>query len=164
MGRRVLKPFTASLLGLGLIVATVTMLGALTYRRNNDYRSELAIWQATLAQAPHNPRVHLSLGIALAHQGRDADAIAHFRQALKLGSRNVQVYNNLGIALAALGNTTEAIEQFEQALKLDAKDPEIHYNFADVLIQVGRLDEAVAHYRRALEITPNDSQDLQQPR
>ena len=158
MGRGVLKRLAASLLGLGLIIATVSVLGALTYRRNNDYRSELAIWQATLAQAPQNPRVHLNLGVALTHQGRDADAVAHLRQALKLGSRYVHLYNNLGIALAALGNTAEAIEQFEQALKLDAKDPEIHYNFADALIQVGRLDEAVAHYRRALEITPNDSQ------
>lgn len=157
IGRRVFPPRVASWLGLGLIIASVVVLGALTYRRNNDYRSELAIWQATLAQAPHNPRVHLSLAVALTQQGRDVDAIAHLRQALKLGSRYVQIYNNLGIALAAMGNTAEAIEQFEQALKLDAKDPEIHYNFADVLIQVGRLDEAITHYRRALEITPNDS-------
>jgi len=157
MDRGVFPPLAVSLLGFGLIVAIVSVLAALTYRRNNDYRSELAIWQATLTQAPHNPRVHLSLGVALAHQGRDADAVAHFRQALKLDSRNVTAYHNLGSALAALGKTSDAIEQFEQALKLDAKDPEIHYNFAEVLIQAGRLDEAIAHYRRALEITPNDS-------
>ena len=155
-GRGVFQPSTASLLGLGLIVAAVSVLGALTYRRNHDYRSEVAIWQVTLAQAPYNPRVHISLGNALVHQGRNADAIVHFQQALKLDRGNVMAYNNLGSALAALGRDADAVAYFQQALKLDRQNVTAYNNLGSRWAALGNGAEAIEQFQQALKLDAHD--------
>ena len=65
-------------------VLAVSVFGVMTQHRNQDYRSELAIWQDTVRKRPANPRAHNNLGVALAQQGRLDDAFAHFSEALRL--------------------------------------------------------------------------------
>ena len=45
-------------------------LGFLTVQRNQDYRSQIAIWGDTVAKRPQNPRAQYSLGTVLAQVGR----------------------------------------------------------------------------------------------
>jgi tetratricopeptide (TPR) repeat protein len=132
-------------------------LGALTVRRNHDYRSEQRIWEDSLTWQPHTSRGHYNLGVALAKiPDRLSDAIAHYDEALRLKPDFPEANNNLANALKKIpGRLTDAIAHYEAALRLGSVYAETHYNLANALTQVpGRLPAAIAHYDEALRLKP----------
>jgi tetratricopeptide (TPR) repeat protein len=132
-------------------------LGALTVRRNHDYRSEQRIWEDSLTWQPHTSRGHYNLGVALAKiPDRLSDAIAHYDEALRLKPDFPEAHNNLANALKKIpGRLTDAIAHYEAALRLGSVYAETHYNLANALTQVpGRLPAAIAHYDEALRLKP----------
>ena len=64
--RGVVAARTATAVGGCLVLAASVTLGYVTYQRNKDYQSEIALWQDTVNQRPNNCRAHDSLGNALA--------------------------------------------------------------------------------------------------
>src|SRR5215472_4657957 len=80
-----------------LLAVGVTALGARTVARNEEYRSEVSIWQTVVERWPINPRAYHTLGISLADAGRTSEAIAQYEAALRLKPDYAQAHNNLGI-------------------------------------------------------------------
>ena len=138
------------------VLATVLLaLGNATIARNSDYRTSLAIWQATVGTSPNSPDAHANLGVALADLGRNGEAIQHYHQALRLGPGSPLVHTNLGNALAALGRTEEAIQQHQEALRLKPGYAEAHTNLGATLAGLGKTEEAIEHYTEALRLKPD---------
>lgn len=77
-------------------------LGTATAVRNLDYRSEVALWQATAARSPDKARVWNNLGYAHQQAGEPGAAAAAYRRALALEPHHVQARFNLQ-ALDAAG-------------------------------------------------------------
>jgi len=141
-----------------LFLALALGLGALTAARNEVYRSELGIWNETIARRPASMLAHFNLGSALSKMpGRLADAAVEYREALRLDPDYAEAHNNLGFALAQMpGRLPDAVAQFEAALRLNPKSPGAHINLGNALSEMpGRLDEAVAHYEAALRLEPD---------
>jgi hypothetical protein len=92
--RRWLVPAAAAL-ALGLV--------ALTTRRNLEYRSEVTLWQATVREAPANPRAQNNLGIAYELAGRLVEARIAYTRALILEPRYAAARANLGRITPAPG-------------------------------------------------------------
>jgi tetratricopeptide (TPR) repeat protein len=133
-------------------------LGALTVRRNEDYRSELAIWSDNVAKCPDNPWAHLNKGRALLATGPLSAAKEEFETSLRLKPDLAQAYNNLGVILDRQGaRTTEALEDYRRAAELAPNLTDAHYNLAISLHRMGRLDEAIQQYREVVKATPYDS-------
>ena len=84
-------------------VVLAIALAFLTVRRNQDYRSELAIWDDTVAKCPRNPRAHHNLGLALSRIGKIQEAIGHYEQALRIQPDSPEAHCNLGNALELTG-------------------------------------------------------------
>jgi protein O-mannosyl-transferase len=133
-------------------------LGMLTVRRNEDYRSELAIWSDTVAKRPNNARAHNSLGVAWSKlPGRLNEAIAEYETAVRLQPDDAEAHNNLGVALSHLpGRRNDAAAQFEAALRLQPDYAEAHNNLGLVWSRMpGRLNDAIAQYEAALRLQPD---------
>ena len=128
-----------------------------TVQRNVTYHSHLALWSDTVAKLPSNPRAHNHLANALANLGRDAEALPHFREAVRLAPHDSKWHFNLGTALSQAGQLDEAARHFEEALRLDPKNAEAHNNYGPVLLRLGRRDEAMRHYREALRLEPDNA-------
>jgi Flp pilus assembly protein TadD len=141
-------------LEVGLAVAVVAMLGAATIRRNQDYRSDLAMWTDTVARRPDNPRAHNNLGIALDRLGRTGEAIPHFAEAVRLKANYVEARVNLADALARQGRNKEAIAQYSQALRFTPDSASARHNLGVVLYREGLIDRAIAEYSEALRLRP----------
>ncbi|MGA2140588.1 MAG: tetratricopeptide repeat protein, partial [Verrucomicrobiia bacterium] len=95
------------------VVAVLAVgLGVLTVQRNQDYRSEIAIWGDTVAKWPQNARAHNNLGNALKQAGKIEEAIAHYEQALRIKPDYAEAPYNLGIALGQVGKNEEAIAHY----------------------------------------------------
>jgi tetratricopeptide (TPR) repeat protein len=145
------------LLGRRSVVICLAMavgLGALTARRNEDYRSELAIWRDNVAKTSDNPWAHLNLGKALLATGSWAEAREQLETAVRIEPRLGEAYNNLGVILDKEGRMKEAMEDYRQAAQLTPGLTDAHYNLAIGLHRLGRLDEAIEQYEEVVKATP----------
>ena len=59
-----------------------TLFAATSVLRQLDYRSEIALWESSVALAPWNARGHNNLGYAYQLAGRTEDARREYRAAL----------------------------------------------------------------------------------
>ena len=64
------------------IVATLVVFAAASIVRQLDYRSEIALWESSVALAPWNARGHNNLGYAYQVAGRPEDARREYQAAL----------------------------------------------------------------------------------
>ncbi|HEY7308960.1 MAG TPA: tetratricopeptide repeat protein, partial [Gemmataceae bacterium] len=98
---------------------------------------------------------HNNLGLTLHEKGQLDEAIAEYREAIRLNKDYAEAHNNLGLALTDKGQLDEAIVAFREAIRLKKDFPEAHYSFGVVLGIKGRLDEAIAEYREAIRLKNN---------
>ncbi|HVU35570.1 MAG TPA: tetratricopeptide repeat protein [Opitutaceae bacterium] len=137
--------------------ALAVAAGALTFQRNEVYRSDLALWRDTVAKVPDNARARYSLGIAFTERGRYAEAVEQGKEALRVDTRGAyrskafMVQNKLGHDLVMLGKTDEAVPHFEAALRQDPIYGIAHLNLARALVSLNRYPEAIRHYEAALQ-------------
>ena len=85
--------------GRAALLALACWMGLLSHRRNDDWRSELALWQATVQASPAKPRAWVNLGWALQQAGDLPGARHAYACALSLDPGHAQA----AINLAALG-------------------------------------------------------------
>ena len=133
-------------------------LGFITFQRNRDYQSNLALWTDTVAKCPTNPRAHNNLGLILADlPGKAPEAIAHYEAALRLQPDYPSAHNNLGVVLTKLpGRSAEAIKHYEAALRSKPAYAEAHNNLGLELAEnPERLVDAIAHFEAALRCNPD---------
>ena len=132
-------------------------MGLVSAKRNQDFSSELAIWNDTVAKKPENPLAHLNLGNAWSSiPGRTESAIAEYEETLRLKPDYVQAHNNLGVLLAATpGRMQDAIGHYEEALRLAPGYAEAHYNLGNALDALGRTPDAIAQFQEAVRLKPD---------
>jgi tetratricopeptide (TPR) repeat protein len=145
LGRRRVAVFLAAAVGLGVLTA----------RRNEDYRTEVSIWNDTVAKCPENARAHNNLGWDLLEAGQLPAAMAQCERALRIQPDYAEAHNNLGIALRQAGKIEDAIGHYEHALRVRPDFAEAHYNLGIALEQVGKIEDAIGHYEQALRVKPD---------
>jgi hypothetical protein len=78
VGRKVVQPVLIS------VGAVLLGMALLTWQRNIQYQSELALWQDAVGKNANNPRAHVNLGVAYEAQGQLDRAESEYRAALGL--------------------------------------------------------------------------------
>jgi tetratricopeptide (TPR) repeat protein len=137
------------------LVAVAAVAGAWgTIRRNRVYHSQRAMWADVLRQSPDNARAHISLGVALAADGLEAEAIEHYQAAVRITPEYYMVHLNLGNAKARQGDYEGAIPDFAETVRLKPNHTQAHVAWAVCLDKLGRLDEAIERFRLALRTRP----------
>ena len=107
-------------------------------RRSAGQESRLIAGSAYLgAIVPESADAHNILGIALAERGRLDEAIAEFRQAVRLEPGSAQSHWHLGAALAYSGDNVGAVEHLLQSVKLDPSNPQARHDL-DVVLALDR--------------------------
>lgn len=98
---------------------------------------------------------HAFLGNLLLNQGRIAEAIVHYEQALRLDSSLLDVRNQLGRALLAEGRVAEAARAFVEVVAARPAWPEARFNLSLALQQLGEADAAASELEQALALRPD---------
>lgn len=142
--------------GGGLVVVLAVALGSAAAGRNRDYHSEYSIWSDTIAKRPRNAMAHSDLGTVLRAQGRLDEAVAEYREALRLKPMYPEAHYNLANLLAQQGHAGEAAEHYGAALRMRPDFWEARVNFGVLLLNDGRYDEAVEQFSAALRLNPDD--------
>lgn len=134
------------------VVAVV--FGGLTYLRNRDYRSELALWGDTVAKVPANTRARINLARAQLAVNQAAAAEEQLREALRLDPVSADAHYNLGVLLARTGRKEAAEAAYREATRLRPSYAEAWNNLGSLRLEAGQPVEAAAFFRRAFETRP----------
>jgi Flp pilus assembly protein TadD len=108
--------------------------------------------------APNNPRPHFLMGATSFRSGHNADAIAHFRDALRINPDDVDALSFLAQVLAwdadpKLRNGAEAVALAERANRLSGgTNPNVLDTLAIAYAETGRFVEAQQLTRQAIEL------------
>ena len=135
--------------------AAIVLCVAVTRQQIGYWKDSVVLWTHTLACTSGNFLAHINLGGELARQGKLAEAVGHYEQALQLKPNYADGCIYLGVALARQGKLAEAIQHYERALQLRPDDAGAHYNLGIALIRQGKFSEAIEHYQRALQLNPD---------
>lgn len=136
------------------------LLAARTYARNRDWHDGLSLWTSAVEVVPGSAKAHYNRAKELERiPGRLPDAVAEYREAVRIEPNRADAHDNLANLLAAMDLLTEAIEEYRAALRLAPDAAAVHNDLANALARVpGRLPEAVAEYRAALRLQPGNAE------
>ena len=129
-------------------------LGIGTWQRNQTYRTEIGLWEDTVAKCPANARAWTILGSAYEQADRLADALTSLQRAVQLDPRSAEAQNNLGDVWLKLREWDKAIACYRQALALKPSQAQIMSNLGLTLKEAGRIPEAVAQLEATLQVDP----------
>ncbi|MCP4004646.1 MAG: tetratricopeptide repeat protein [bacterium] len=109
-------------------------------------------YEAALRLKP-TAEAYNGLGFVLSKQGKVDDAIAQFREAVRVNPKYTAAYNNLAGNLIKQGKLEEAASNYQ--LSLDEKPSAVlHNQLGVILVRLDRIDEAAQQFRKAIAIDP----------
>jgi tetratricopeptide (TPR) repeat protein len=131
-------------------LAAVLALSLLAYRQTGHWKDSATLFRHALAVTEGNFVAHNNLGSTLFEEGNHDEAIAHYREAIRIDPRYPNAHDNLGAALLGEGNFEEALARFQEASRLQPESPEFRAKVATVLFRLGRPVDAVPYLERAI--------------
>jgi tetratricopeptide (TPR) repeat protein len=129
------------------------------YRIYSDLLDETRL--SLVLVAPNSARVHQMMAHELARQGHTEEAIANYREALKIDPNA----SGLHFELAEILNTEasrrdEAEKEYQAALASNPGDEKSECKLGDIAAVQGNAKAAMNYYEAALKLDPNDSDAL----
>jgi hypothetical protein len=103
-------------------------------------------------------RIHVELGKVLARQGRNVEAIALYREGLKLEPRDWKIHHALGLLSGREGDHEAAAQAFRGALELAPTYVPSALKLGRALLELRRGEEAAQVFRHALKISPGNAE------
>ena len=137
-----------------IIVGGAILLGTLTWRQSSNYRTEFALYEATLAKNPNAAIAHNNLGNLLVSAGRSNEALPHFDAAVRLVPQSAKYEYSFAFALMGLSNPAAAVPHFERTLQIEPDHALARYGLGMAWKNLGRADAAEKQLKLAVELNP----------
>ncbi|XP_032015826.1 protein O-mannosyl-transferase TMTC1 isoform X8 [Hylobates moloch] len=137
-----------------LIVSTVLLLLLFswkTVKQNEIWLSRESLFRSGVQTLPHNAKVHYNYANFLKDQGRNKEAIYHYRTALKLYPRHASALNNLGTLTR---DTAEAKMYYQRALQLHPQHNRALFNLGNLLKSQEKKEEAITLLKDSIKYGP----------
>ncbi|TRZ12388.1 hypothetical protein HGM15179_014715 [Zosterops borbonicus] len=122
-----------------------------TVKQNEIWLSRESLFSSGVKTLPHNAKVHYNYANFLKDQGRNIEAIYHYKTALKLYPRHASALNNLGTLTK---DVVEAKSYYRQALQLNPQHSRALFNLGNLLKSQGKKEEAVILLRDSIKYGP----------
>ncbi len=139
-------------------------LAIVAHKQTFAYKDNDTLIRDVVASSPESWAGHKDLAFIHLSEKRYDEAIAEFREALRLFPERARLHIEIGGALVSLGKLDEAAVEFATALTSPLKQADrqaAHFQFGNALATQGNLDQAIEHYRAALELDPSAPDVLQ---
>lgn len=140
-----------------LVLAGAVVLlacGVKSWHQVQIWRDGMTFWSHTLRYNPWQPLAHNNLGVALAREGRTAEALARYRQAARLDPGYIVARSNLATLLRDEGRADEALAEFDAIVRDNPNNAAARFNLALTLAAQGRNQEACEQFAEAIRIDP----------
>ena len=135
---------------------TILLLASLTAFQISRWRDSETLYAYVLSVTSDNVVVQNDLGCVLDQQGKHAEAISHFAEALRIKPDFLDALGNMGLALRKQGKAAESIGFYQRALRVKPDSAKAHWQLGQVLVDQGKNDDALQEFLQATELAPND--------
>ncbi|MBF0179596.1 MAG: FkbM family methyltransferase [Magnetococcales bacterium] len=115
-----------------------------------------AVYRQALGSCPDVSDLYYNLGMVSSPD----EALAAFRDAVRLQPDHVQAWLRLGLLLHRQKRMPEAESALREAIRLGVENGEAHGDLGVLLYECQRLDEAEAAFREAIRRQPDDIASL----
>jgi len=126
------------------------LAGKIAELRGDDDRA-VSLYQRVLAADPGHADVLKCLGCIYERRLRLHDALAAFREALRLKPRDAELEVNVGIVLDKLGLSEEAGRHFASVMARGESSGFAYNAFGCHLARSNKFDEALVYFTKAVE-------------
>ena len=128
------------------------------YRIYSDLLDEARL--SLTVVGPNSARVHQMMAHELAKQGHTDEALANYREALKIDPNASGLHFELAEMLNNAGAHQDAEKEYQAAIVANPLDEKAECKLGDLAALRGDQQGAAEHYQRALKLQPNDSEAL----
>ncbi len=116
-------------------------------------------WEKVLERNPRHDGAHKNLGWAYAWAERWEEALAHFREAVRINPDNASAYRGLGNTYSQNGNWAEAVPAFRECLAIGSEDTGgVYHELALALMAGGQRAAARQEWQHAADALEDDLQ------
>ncbi|MCL0039418.1 tetratricopeptide repeat protein [Nitrospinaceae bacterium] len=140
----------------------IPTLMVMTWTQVGHWENSITIFKHTIRVTnktyPTFALAHYNLGNALVAEGKNEEAISHYKMAIKINPSHANAHYNLGIALFAKEKNEEAISHYKVAIKLKPDYAEAYSNLGMALVAEGKIEEAISHYKMAIKLKPDSAE------
>jgi len=144
----------------GVTVIVIAILSVLTVRQIRLWQNSYDLYSHALAVVERNWLAHNNMGILLSQHNRNAEAIIHFRESVRLNPGGEVGFRNLGNAYQMAGRYAEALEAYREAVRIKPNDGEGHFRLGYAYLAVGNLDGAYQEYLQLQRLKDPGAQSL----
>lgn len=138
-------------------VLMVMALGAVTWQRNEVWRTPTALWEDTASKSPDKYRVWSNLAVAYSVDGRYEEALACSRKSAELEPRFTRALVQTASYLNALTRYREVIDLIRAKV---TETPalgtlaDIQYHYAVALLYTGSMEDGMRRLNAIIESVP----------
>jgi len=116
-----------------------------------QYRGAL---ESSYCDQHYRAEAHYNMAIVDAKQGREAEALRQYEQAIVSRPNHVKAHTNLGLLLGSKGEFAQAEAHLRKVVELDSELLIGRLNLVINLVQQGRIHEAIEQAEAALRLEP----------
>jgi protein O-mannosyl-transferase len=146
--------------GYTLCFALLATLTVLSWRHSRMFRDSETCYRMVIEGYPDSWPAHFNLGYALLREGRQDEALVHFKKTLELNPDDLAAVKGVNLNLGAIflkkGYVDIAISYYNKMLEI-GPDYRAYAGIGNALHRKGRFGEAIASYNKALEIEPKSA-------
>jgi tetratricopeptide (TPR) repeat protein len=145
------------LIGVGVVVVLIFALvyALASSQRVGMYREPIALWEDVVARQPGSYVAQHGLATELAAVRRTAEAIEHYRAAVRAKPDYARAQYGLGLALAQTGQYDESVVHLREVVRLKPDAYKLRNNLGVVLFTGGRYSEAIVEFEKTLALRPD---------
>lgn len=126
-------------------------LGGL-YFDNHRYGDAEKLMKKALPSFPDNFTINLIMGLSLAQQNKNDDALVYLKKALDINPNDINALSGYGFTLSQLHKDNEAVIYLQKALTLSPNDLNLLGTLGLILNNLNRNAESDSIYQKALQI------------
>jgi len=144
----------------GVTISVIAILSVLTVKQIRLWQNSYALYSHALAVVERNWLAHNNMGILLSQHNRNAEAIIHLQESVRLNPGGEVGFRNLGNAYQMAGRYAEALEAYREAVRIKPNDGEGHFRLGYAYLAVGNLDGAYQEYLQLQRLNDPGAQSL----
>jgi hypothetical protein len=146
-----------------LAILTVVILAASLRQTRHQlqfWKNTTSLFRHTIEVTGENTRAEYILGLGLENEGRNAEAMVHYRNAITSQPRIKEAFCAMARLRGQQGEWPETAQIYATMLEDDPNDFTAHLGLVTALPHLGRDSEAVLHLKEAIQTCPNTAEAL----
>ena len=152
---------------LAVLVPISLIFGGLTVARNFDWKNNITLYKADVANSPEDCRLYHNVGSSLAEDvyptlkdtaqqhALDLESISYLRKGLAIFPDYADIHVELGRVFDRLHMPDSAEYHDVRALQLNPTNFTATNNLGSLYLTRGKYPQAVGMFKKALELNPN---------